>query len=363
MRVLIIRFSSIGDIVLTTPLVAAITERHPEAVIDYLTLADYRVLLEHNPHINQLIAIPRRASLAENVAGARAISRNGYDLVVDLHRSTRSAVYRRFVRAREKRTLDKRYVKRALLVSAKMNLYREPLSIVHRYFHVARALGVTPTGAPAEIWDRYESLIASARVLEALLGFRFAIAAMDRAAVTPIRREIVATGAPGPVISLMPSRPGAPRKWGDDRFVELGRRLVSERGAIVLVHGGPGDTARAEPIVRAIGPGAVMLAGATTLMQSALALAASDCLVTNDTGLMHIGGAVRIPVIAIFGSTVEELGFFPYETAGTVMQVDLSCRPCTTKGLRACPKRHFRCMNDINVDSVVDAIGRFPARR
>ncbi len=74
---------------------------------------------------------------------------------------------------------------------------------------------------------------------------------------------------------------------------------------------------------------------------------------------MHIGGAVSIPVIAIFGSTVEELGFFPYKTAGKVLQVKLGCRPCTAKGRDKCPKKHFNCMKMISADMVYSAVKKY----
>jgi heptosyltransferase II len=70
---------------------------------------------------------------------------------------------------------------------------------------------------------------------------------------------------------------------------------------------------------------------------------------------MHMGGAVNIPVIAIFGCTTEELGFFPVNKTGEVIQIQLKCRPCTAKGLSACPENHFKCMKDIPVKMVYKA--------
>ena len=126
-----------------------------------------------------------------------------------------------------------------------------------------------------------------------------------------------------------------------------------------MIHGGMEDRTRADRVAGAIGGNTISIAGKTTLLESALILSISECLITNDTGIMHIGGAVKIPVIALFGSTTEELGFFPFRSEGEVLQAELNCRPCTSKGLRQCPKGHFRCMNDITVDEVYSAVEKF----
>jgi len=102
-----------------------------------------------------------------------------------------------------------------------------------------------------------------------------------------------------------------------------------------------------------IDPKVVNLAGKLTLLESATVLNRARCLVTNDSGLMHMATAVQTPLVALFGSTVKELGFFPFRSKYIVLEKkDLSCRPCSHIGLKDCPKKHFKCMLDLDTEKV-----------
>jgi heptosyltransferase-2 len=161
------------------------------------------------------------------------------------------------------------------------------------------------------------------------------------------------------IISLMPFAKWKTKEWGDDKFIGLGKRIGEEVDADILVLGGREDAARAEAVAHLIGGRAKSAAGKFAILETAAALSISDILVTNDTGVMHMAGAVSIPVVSIFGCTTEELGFFPYNTKGTVIQKSIKCRPCTAKGLNKCPKKHFTCMKDISVEEVYNTVRRY----
>jgi len=353
-RILLIRFSSIGDIVLTTPLLHAIKERSPHARIEYLTLSEYSELLRYNPNIDTLHLINRAAPLKELIDTARHLP-GKYTHLLDLHRSTRSLIFRWFAPSQRIRTLHKHYLKRALLVFLGVNWYREPYSVVNRYFTTARALSLTPESG-AELWisqeklDRFRERIYRTWNIETE-------ATGNRLERVRIERGLLHHGH-ARVLSLMPFATWKTKEWGIEKFIHLARRCAGE-GATVLIHGGEADEKRAAAMAEAIGAQAIPLAGRTSLLETALLLSLSDCLVTNDTGIMHMGGATGIPVIALFGSTTRELGFFPFQAAGTVIETELSCRPCTAKGLRECPLKHFRCMNDITVDAVYTAVKNY----
>jgi heptosyltransferase-2 len=76
-------------------------------------------------------------------------------------------------------------------------------------------------------------------------------------------------------------------------------------------------------------------------------------VITNDTGMLHMTQAVGIPVVAVFGPTTKELGFFPLPTKSKIAEADIKCRPCTQKGLNSCPKTHFNCMKHVNPENVI----------
>lgn len=348
-RILLVRFSSIGDIVLTTPLIRAIKKRYRNAVLDYLTLADYSILLRDNPAVDNLYIIKRGKSLLNIMKFALSLNKNRYDYIFDLHHSTRSLIFRFLVRAKKKSVLNKNYLKRFLLISFKLNFYKKPLTVVNRYFDTAKDLNIRERPG-AELWISAESLNNALSNIVSAAGKDYKLNSEIDNSRIKIEKGTVA-GA-GKAVALMPFAGWKTKEWGDERFATLGKKLASENNASVIVLGGPGDISRSEKIAKEIGRGAISLAGRLGLHETALVLSASDCLVTNDTGIMHIGGAVSIPVIAVFGCTTEELGFFPYNTKGEVIQAEIGCRPCTAKGLTQCPKKHFKCMNDITTDMV-----------
>lgn len=355
LRVLIIRFSSIGDIILTTPLLSAIKRDYPGARIEYLTMSEYSSLLENNPNIDRLHTLRRGEGPGSEVRAAISLRKNDYDYIFDLHRSTRSLLFRALLRGK-KFVLNKHYIRRLLLTKFSINLYREPYSVVNRYFKAAEIMGLDVDGK-AEIWidgDEIHDLIGKIKTkLDLDINEKDIGRGKKR-----LENGLVKNEGAG-IIALMPFAKWKTKEWGDNKFIELGKVLAKEMGKRVFVLGGKGDAERAQRIADEIGDGAISAAGKLSLMETSFVLSLSDLLITNDTGLMHIGGAVSIPVIAIFGSTARELGFFPYNTRGEVIEVPLKCRPCTAKGLDRCPEGHFACMNDISVDRVYDAITAF----
>jgi heptosyltransferase-2 len=139
----------------------------------------------------------------------------------------------------------------------------------------------------------------------------------------------------------------------------LVRRLV-EAGNDVLVLGGPQDLAIGEAVAAAGGESAATAAGAFDLPGSAALLKRTRALVSGDTGLMHLATAVETPVIALFGPTVEQFGFFPYRAKSAVLQRELSCRPCSAHGGPRCPLKHHRCLQDLQPGDVLEALRRLP---
>ncbi|MDY6935670.1 MAG: glycosyltransferase family 9 protein [Spirochaetota bacterium] len=354
LRILIIRFSSIGDIVLTTPLIRSIKKKYPNALIDYLTLDEYSSILKYNPYIDRLILINRDEGYAGLIKGVAKLRDNGYTHILDLHRSLRSLIFRRFIKAVAKQALKKRYIKRLLLINAGINLYNKPYSIINRYFDVARLLDISLEGK-TEIWIDNDKLANALVGISIKLRNNLSQNPDITSSIIRIEKGVIQRDREM-IVSIMPFAKWNTKEWGDSKFIELGCRISEKKGSRIFVLGGERDKLRSEKIATGIGHKAISLAGKLSLLETAMALSISDCLITNDTGVMHIGGSVSIPVIAIFGSTTEELGFFPYNMEDDVIQISLNCRPCSAKGRLACPKEHFRCMNDITVDMVYSAM-------
>jgi heptosyltransferase-2 len=329
-RILAVRFSSIGDILLTTPLLRALRTRHPDAEIVVLTKRAYAPLLANNPRVSRLLVLEPEGSVAEVAAGIRA---GGFTHRLDLHGNLRTAALR-VLAPGPWRGYRKRRVARALLIHTKRNVYSDRVPVAERYFEAAQGLDVRPDGGPPEL---------------------FLDPAAEQTAERWLREKGL-TGA-GPLVALAPGAAHATKRWPAPEWAALATRFVGA-GLRCVVVGGPGDTALAAAVAEGGGSGVVDAAGAFDLQGTGAMLRRMRGLVSGDTGIMHMATAVGTPVVALFGPTVEAFGFFPYNGRSAVLERDLPCRPCSAMGGERCPLGHHRCLRDITVAEVAANIER-----
>ncbi|HUF35752.1 MAG TPA: lipopolysaccharide heptosyltransferase II [Gemmatimonadales bacterium] len=335
--ILVVRFSAIGDILLTTPLLRAIRTRHPGARIAFLTKERFAPLLSDNPNLNEVIGIREEDGIG---AIARAIRGVRYSHLLDLHGNLRTLGLRAMVRG-PWRGFSKRRLERQVLISTKRDLYRSDLPMAERYFEAAADLDVDIDGEPP---DFFVSPKAEARA----------------------ERRLVALGV-GPGRALVAIAPGAahPTKcWPTDGWVRLVRRLLST-GAQVAIVGGPEDAEVAKAIVAGVRARlgseeesrVASTAGLLGLQESGAVIMRAAALVSGDTGAMHMATGVGTPVVALFGPTVRQFGFFPYRAKrAAVVELPLDCRPCSAQGGPSCPLGHHRCLRAIAPDTVFDRL-------
>jgi len=328
LRVLIVRFSSIGDILLTTPLVRALKRRHEDAQVIYVTKRAMAPLVADNPHLDQVVALEPEEPVAHLARRLRALHPTHG---LDLHGSLRSAALRLLVRCRWS-GYAKRKPARMVLISTKLDLYRGRVPVAERYFEAARRLDVHPDGGPPE--------------------FSLGAAAQDRVARWLAERGLDA----GPLAALAPGAAHATKRWPLPHWQALAERLRGAGFRLVAL-GGPEDRGAA----RQLSPLAESAAGEFSLQETGACLARARVLVSGDTGVMHMATGVGTPVVALFGPTVEAFGFFPYRARATVLQQDLSCRPCSPTGTARCPLGHHRCLVDVLPDAVAAAVERLVA--
>jgi heptosyltransferase-2 len=231
--------------------------------------------------------------------------------------------------------VDKRVLERSMLVNFKKNVYKDVVSVVDRYIETVRDLGVVNDGKGLDLHIPDEVLFGvSAKI--AKLGLN--------------RFE--------KVIGLCPGARHFTKRWPAERYARVGAAFAQKMDAKMLLFGGAAD----EPVCNQIcweinnevgAERATSLCGQFGLLETAAAMEYCDVILTNDTGLMHIAVAMHKKVLAIFGSTVREFGFFPYDPAAVVLeQSGLTCRPCSHIGRSECPERHFKCMTEIDEDRV-----------
>lgn len=326
-NILVVRFGSIGDILLTTPLLRVLRHSHPGARITVLTKRAHTPLLSHNPHVHRVIGFaPGRSitSLATELRG------DEYTDLLDLHDNLRSRILRLLVPGRW-RTYPKHRWARWLLVRAKRNRYRDRRPVAERYFSAARHLRAVPDGAPPEFFIGQE---ATEEVTEWLGS--------------------VGLESASKMVALAPGAAHATKRWPVGHWLALIDRILHD-GSAVLIVGGPADA----PIGSELAAGrsrVVSAAGRFGLQGTGALLQRASVLVSGDTGVMHMATAVGTPVIALFGPTVEAFGFFPYTSRARVLELPLPCRPCSTQGGPRCPLGHHRCMIDLNAGAVYEAL-------
>ncbi len=334
-NILVVRFSSLGDVLLTTPVIRGLRQRFPSSRIEALVKREYADVLRFNPHLSGLIEFEESGSGAFSALVAE-LRRKKFDLIVDLHNSLRSNLLR-FHLWRPRRLLFNKHVfRRYMLVRWKRNLYDGIVSVADRYRQAVAGLGIPDDGRGLDLQLPPEAVSA-----------------------VRVRMERMHIERHHPVIGFAPTARHATKRWPPERFVASGSALAAEPGLKILILGGKEDSEYCGDIAHLINTStgskvAESLSGETTLLETAAVMDYCDVVLCNDSGLMHLAAARGRPVVALFGSTVREFGFEPYRTAHAIIERSgLECRPCSHIGREACPLGHFRCMVDISSDEAV----------
>jgi ADP-heptose:LPS heptosyltransferase len=328
-RIAVLRLSSLGDIVLTLPAVLSLARAFPGAHISYWTKEEYRDLVRFEPAIAHVRALEKDARRIEDLVSMSA-ELEDCDLIVDLHGSLRTRVLTFHQKAPVLRAPSGR-LRRERWVRARWSRPAPAPSVLERY-----AMALAPVGVRVEDEPRVEAgdeadAWASAWMRE----------------WSPAR----------PPIALCPGARHFTKRWPESHWLALhdlldaeGRPLIffsleSERRAIPALGERVRDDAKArwctEPLPRL----------AALLSHCAMA-------VTCDSGLMHLAAARGLCVVALFGSTVPELGFAPAGVGHIVLTRRQPCQPCTLHGRPKCPKQHFRCMVELTPAEVAGAVFR-----
>ena len=327
-RILLMRLSSLGDILLMTPLLNLLHATCPQAQIDVLVKDEYRDLLRSHPGITRLLTVDSQRPLLRTLRGLRA---DCYDLALDLHCTPRSQLFLRGLRARRKLTYNKRVLRRALLVRLGWNTLRRMTPMPELYAAPLRRLGLTGRlGTPTMHLDPESTEAMTAHVARSLPD-------------APNR----------PLLAVAPGARWLTKRWPVERFAAVAQELARQKQAAVVILGGPDEAQLARTLCDNLDVPVVNGAGTLSLMHSAALLSRCCLLISNDSGLMHMATALQVPVVAVFGPTVQEFGFYPFQARAEVVSEPLPCRPCSTKGSRYCPRGHHACMQDISSTRVL----------
>jgi len=322
-KVLLVRFSSIGDIVLTTPVIRTLKAARPDWEIHYLTKPGYRDLLVHHPDLEQVHV------LAENFGQTlQALRREDFTHIIDLHANLRSLRLKLGLRASSSTVRKYNWQKYRLVRTKRL---RRPIPhIVSRYEDTLRPFGIAPAGNPLALY-------------------------LPPGLETWAQETLAQAGFPGGRVPLAVVLGATHRtkRWLPEHFVTLLRRYQRP----VLLLGGPDARAEADTLLSTLQLPIFDAVGQYGLLEAAALMKQARKVLTHDTGFMHIAAAFGLEVYSLWGSTVPALGMTPWQTPHVLLEgPDLPCRPCSKIGFDQCPEGHFRCMRELRPEQVLTAL-------
>lgn len=318
MKILIVRFSSIGDIVLTTPVVRCIKQQLKDVEVHYLTKKKFFTVIEHNKYVDKFYTVENSINEVIN-----DLKKENYDYVIDLHHNVRTLKLK-FALGKKAFSFNKLNWEKFLIVNFKIN--KLPAKhIVDRYFEPVKQLGVINDNK----------------------GLDYFIAEKDKVDIAEALPSIFHNGYNVLVIGGSYYTKQIPT----NKLLEICGK--SSKPFVLL--GGKEDHLVAEQVWQQHKETTINLCGKLKLNQSASIIQQAQKVITSDTGLMHIAAAYKKQIISLWGNTIPEFGMGPYLAGENSMILEvknLSCRPCSKLGYKKCPKGHFKCMNEIEIPTI-----------
>ena len=322
-RFLILRFSSIGDIVLTTPVVRCLKQQMPDAEIHYITKPQFKSLLKNNPYIDKVHIL--KESFTETI---QELKYEHFDYIIDLHRNIRTARIKNRLKIISF-SFNKLNWEKWLLVNFKKNKLPD-IHIVDRYLETLKIFDIVNDNKGLDYFIPPEDEIDTSSISDEL------------------KKGFVAV-----VVGAYHNT----KKLTKNKIISICQKL----NAPIVLLGGPGDKQEGEEIKNAVGNNIYNACGVFNINQSASLVKQANVILTPDTGLMHIASAFKKKVISVWGNTVPEFGMYPYlpDSESEIMEIKgLSCRPCTKIGFKECPKKHFKCINNLDEDYIAQKLNQ-----
>lgn len=334
-KILIIRFSALGDILMCTPLIRCL-HLQMKAEIYFLTKKSNAVILKENPHIHQIIV------LTDLWQTLHLLRNEHFDLIVDLHKNLRSFFFRFFLGCH------------APVVSYPKYTFRRYLSI---HLHQKQWL------PKSHVCDRYFKAVKKYKVHNDGLGMEYYNFAPEKS--LPLSMQQICQSSSNPYLIIAIGSRHATKQMPIKKIVFLCQNIPFP----ILLVGDKNDQAKALSIQKQISKEDSStpvwnMCGLLSFDQTATLVLHANLIISGDSALMHLSAALQKDLISVWGSTVPELGMYPYypmgsEAVHTLFEnKNLRCRPCHKHGYDRCPKKHFCCMNDLDFSSIALAVER-----
>jgi heptosyltransferase-2 len=336
-KILLIRLSSLGDIVLTIPVIKTLKQKFPQSQIFFLTKSQYQDILKNDPNIFSLIQfdpLEKHRGISGFVKLVKELKSFDFDLVIDLHANLRSFFIRRLLKAKIKIRYNKRWLARFLLVHFKFLKVR-PRHTVDSYLETLKKIGVNSSEKSSKIFLDQES--------ENFLK--------DFLLEKKIEKDDI-------VVGIHPGARWETKRWPEEKFAKVCQILNQKTELKIILFGDQKDREVIEKISPHTKDQKLFKAINLPLIQFMSLIKKCDCFVTNDSSPMHIASALGVPVVAIFGPTHPKLGFSPMGSENIVLTANVKCSPCSLHGEKKCHKKSRYCMDLIETEMVTEAVER-----
>ena len=334
MKVLIIQTAFLGDVILSLPLVQVLKEKKPDCSIDFMCIPKTSEILKGNPYINKVIIFDKHES-AKGLSGFRnlvsEVKNNKYDVVISVQRYTRSSIISKLSGAEKRISYDNSSL--PYLYTDKV-LYSQKHEI-ERVLDLLKPLGIDISViVKPELFPSEDDKREVAKIFNGL----------------GIKNK-------SDLICIAPGSVWFTKRFPEEKFIELLNMMDKNDFKIALI-GGRDDMKLCERIISKTTNNEVYsFAGKLSILQSAELIKNSSLLITNDSAPLHLANAVSTKVIAVFGSTTKDFGFYPIGVNDKIFEVNgLKCRPCSNHGKKSCPIHTFDCMNNIKVQDIYNEI-------
>ncbi|MCK5856246.1 MAG: glycosyltransferase family 9 protein [Bacteroidales bacterium] len=320
-KILIVRFSSIGDIVLTTPVIRALHNMTRRPEIHFITKKKFAATLQNNPYIDKLYTFDKEITEISS-----ELKTENYTYIIDLHTNLRSKRLRHLLKVKSS-SFNKLNIKKWMRVKLKYD--RLPnIHIVNRYMKAVEFLGIENDDNGLDYFVSDQDLENTSSIVNKFPnGFHaFVIGGAHFTKQIPTTLLI---------------------------------EIANNSALPVVLVGGPEDQAKGEDIVKGTSKTVLNTCGNFSLNEAAAIIKQSKKVLSSDTGMMHIASAFKKEILSLWGNTIPEFGMYPYfpkteQTKNHIYQVQgLPCRPCSKIGFDKCPKNHFNCMLQIDTDSII----------
>ncbi|MBK7104084.1 MAG: lipopolysaccharide heptosyltransferase II [Ignavibacteriae bacterium] len=325
-KILVIQTAFIGDAILSTPILRAIKDIYPNSILDILVIPQTSNLFRYNPHVNNIIEFDKKKFTSRIISFIK-ISYKLYIEKYDAAISVQSSLTSSILMLIGKIKIRIGYPRQKLLTHT-IKLVKG-LHLRKRVLRLLEPFGYKSLNDDTELfYSEKEEVKINSILNNSMSRFKIGIA---------------------------PSSAQFTKQWPKEYFKEL-LKLMNDDDIEIYLIGGKEDKILCNEIVEINKMKIHNLAGELSLLDSAALIINLNLLLSNDSAPMHIANAVKTDVIAIFGPTVKEFGFYPYRGNDKILEIDLDCRPCGKHGGSKCPLGHFKCMLDLKPDYVYQEI-------